>query len=168
MLVLFLILTGILLRFIPHAPNFTPVAAIAIFGGAYLNKKYALIIPLVIMALSDYFLGMHNVVLFTWTGFIASSFIGFWLKRHKNTFGITTASLSSSVVFYLISNFGVWLMGWYPPTLQGLLTSYVMGLPFLRDFAMATVIYTGIMVSITELVTFKVKNTKLAKVLLTI
>ncbi|MCX5711868.1 MAG: hypothetical protein NTY47_02210, partial [Candidatus Omnitrophica bacterium] len=60
MLALSLIITGILLRFAPHAPNFTPVAAIALFGGAYLNRKYALIVPLVLMVVSDLFLGMHS------------------------------------------------------------------------------------------------------------
>jgi len=57
------------------------VAAIAIFAGVYLNKKQALIVPLLLMVLSDIFLGMHNVVLFTWGSFVLVTLLGFWGKK---------------------------------------------------------------------------------------
>ncbi len=166
MLALSLIVVGILLRFVPHAPNFTPVAAIALFGGAYLNKKQALIVPLALMIISDLFIGMHNVVLFTWGGFLLTTVLGFWIKKHKNIFGIAVMSLASAVLFYLVSNFGVWAMGWYARTPQGLLDCYIMGLPFLRNFTVATLIYAAVFFGAYELVAVSVKNTKLAKVLL--
>jgi len=167
MLALSLILAGILLRFAPHAPNFTPVAAIALFSGAYLNKKYALIVPLLLMIVSDLFIGLHNVVVFTWGSFILVTLLGPWLKKHKNIFGIVSMSLVSSLLFFIISNFGVWLMGWYPHTLAGFINCYVMGLPFLRDFTLSTLVYAGVFFAIYELVARLVKDTKLAKVLLT-
>ncbi|MGE5197417.1 MAG: DUF6580 family putative transport protein [Deltaproteobacteria bacterium] len=166
MLALSLIIAGILLRFAPHAPNFTPVAAIAVFSGAYLSKKQALFVPLVLMVSSDIFLGFHNVVPFTWGGFILITFLGFWMKKHKNIAGIVSASLVSSLLFYIVSNFGVWLMGWYPHTSKGLADCYIMALPFLRDFTLATVSYLAVFVGIYELVASGVKNTKFAKVLL--
>jgi hypothetical protein len=166
MLAIGLILAGILLRFAPHAPNFTPVAAIALFSGAYLNKRFAFIVPLLLMVISDMFLGLHNVVAFTWGGFILVTFIGLWIKKHKNIFGIITSSMASSVIFYIISNFGVWLMGWYPRNLSGLINCYVMGLPFLRDFTMATLFYTTIFVGCYEFIAGRIKDTKLARVLL--
>jgi len=167
MLALSLILTGILLRFAPHAPNFTPVAAIALFSGAYLKKKHALIVPLLLMIISDLFIGMHNVVVFTWGGFALITLLGPWLKKHKNIFGIVSTSLVSSLLFFIISNFGVWLMGWYPHTLAGLVNCYIMALPFLRDFTLSTLLYTSASLAIYELVARLVKDTKLARVLLT-
>jgi hypothetical protein len=168
MLAISLIIAGIFLRFAPHAPNFTPVAAIAIFAGAYLNKKYAILVPLVLMAVSDLFIGTHNVMLFTWGGFVLSVLVGFWVKRHKSALRIASAGLASSVIFYIVSNFGVWLMGWYPPTWDGLVRCYLMGLPFLRNFTLATLLYAAVFFAAYESVARLVKDTKLAKVLLTI
>jgi hypothetical protein len=167
MLALSLLIVGVLLRFLPHAPNFTPVAAIALFGGAYLNKKQALIVPLMLMILSDLVIGLHNVVIFTWGGFILITLLGSWLKKHRSILGIVSASLFSSLLFYIVSNFGVWLMGWYPHTLAGFINCYVMALPFLRNFTLGTLIYTTVFISAYELTARLVKDTKFAKVLLT-
>lgn len=167
MLALSLIVIGILLRFMPHAPNFTPVAAVALFSGAYLNKKYAFAVPLILMVISDVFIGLHNVILFTWGSFILTTFLGLWLKKHKNTFGIMSMSLASSLLFYIVSNFGVWVMGWYPHNLSGLVNCYVMALPFLRNFTLATLLYAAVFFGAYELIARLVKETKLAKVLLT-
>jgi hypothetical protein len=166
MLAISLIIIGILLRFAPHSPNFTPVAAIALFGGVYLNRKYALIVPFMLMVTSDIFIGMHNVVIFTWGSFIVTAFIGIWVKKHKSALNIASASIVSSVIFFAISNFGVWLMGWYPHTLSGLVNCFVMALPFLRNFTIATLIYSAVFFGAYELIARRVKETKLAKVLL--
>jgi hypothetical protein len=166
MLAISLIIIGIFLRFIPHTANFTPVAAIAIFAGVYLNKKQALIVPLLLMVLSDIFLGMHNVVLFTWGSFILVTLLGIWAKNHKTFKAIASTSIVSSGLFYLITNFGVWAMGWYPQNTKGLLDCYFMGLPFLRTFSAATLIYTAVFFGAYEAIASTVRNTKLAKVLL--
>ena len=166
MLAISLIVFGILLRFIPHVPNFTPVAAIAIFAGVYLNKKQALIVPLLLMVLSDIFLGMHNVVLFTWGSFVLVTFLGIWAKNHKTIKVIVSTSVVSSVLFYVITNFGVWAMGWYPQTAKGLLDCYILGLPFLRTFTVATLVYVVVFFGAYELIARRVRDTKLAKVLL--
>ena len=166
MLAISLIICGILLRFAGHTPNFTPVAAIALFSGVYLSKKYAFIVPLALMIVSDIFLGMHNVVIFTWGGFALATALGLWLKNRKSVLGIAVASVASSVLFYLISNFGVWLMGWYPRTLPGLLDCYVMAIPFLRNFTLATLIYAGVFFGLYELVARLAKGTRFASVLL--
>lgn len=168
MLAISLIVIGILLRFIPHIPNFTPVAAIALFSGCYIkNKKLAVLVPLALMIASDIFVGMHNVIFFTWGAFALITLLGFTLRKHKNALGIISTSLISSIAFYLITNFGVWAMGWYPRTLSGLINCYVMGLPFLRDFALATLAYTTMFVLAYELIAKKVSNTRFAEVLLT-
>jgi len=166
MLALSLIIIGILFRFIPHAANFTPVAAIALFAGVYLNKKQALVVPLILMVASDLFLGMHNVVIFTWGSFALVTLLGLWAKNHKTFLGIVSISVASSILFYVITNFGVWAMGWYPQTAKGLLDCYILGLPFLRVFSVATLVYTVVFFGAYELIAAKVRNTKLAKVLL--
>lgn len=166
MLAISLILVGILLRFMPHAYNFTPVAAIALFSGVYLKRKYAIIVPLVLMAVSDLFIGMHNVVIFTWGSFILAALIGILIRKNKSAARILGGSLAASLVFFIVSNFGVWLMGWYPQNLKGLVDCYVMALPFLRDFTVSTLIYTVLFFSAYELTARLVKETKLAKVLL--
>jgi len=166
MLAISLIIIGILLRFIPHTANFTPVAAIAIFSGVYLNKKQALIVPLLLMILSDLFLGMHNVVFFTWGGFVLVTLLGIWARNHKTFKVIVSTSVVSSVLFYILTNFGVWAMGWYPQTAKGLLDCYILGLPFLRNFGVATLIYTIVLFGAYEFIARKVRDTKLAKVLL--
>jgi len=166
MLAISLIIIGILLRFVPHTANFTPVAAIALFAGVYLNKKQALIVPLALMVISDIFLGMHNVVVFTWGSFILVTLVGSWAKRHKTFKGVVSTSLISSFLFYVITNFGVWAMGWYPQNAKGLLDCYILALPFLRQFTVSTLVYTAVFFGAYELIARRVRDTKLAKVLL--
>ncbi len=166
MLAISLILVGILLRFMPHAANFTPVAAIALFSGAYLKRKYAIIVPLALMAISDIFIGMHNVIIFTWGGFVLAALIGTLIRNNKSVARIAGTSLAASLVFFVVTNFGVWLMGWYPQNLKGLVDCYVMALPFLRDFTVSTLIYSALFFFAYELIARSVKETKLAKVLL--
>lgn len=167
MLALTLVLIGILLRFLPHAPNFTPVAAIALFGGAYLSRKRALAIPLALMVISDLIIGIHDVVLFTWGSFALTALLGARLKEKKSVAKVTSMSLVSSLLFYLASNFGVWLMGWYPRTWQGLVECYLMALPFLRNFTLATLVYSAVFFGAYELIARLVKNTRYSRVLLT-
>jgi len=166
MLGISLILIGIVLRFIPHAPNFTPVAAIALFSGIYLPKKYRYVVPLLLMVLSDLVIGMHDVVLFTWGGFLLVTLMASWINRQKSIAGITIGSLAASLLFYVVTNFGVWLMGWYPHTLKGLVACYVLALPFLRNFTAATLLYAAVLFGAYELVARSVKDTKLSNVLL--
>lgn len=166
MLAISLIIIGILLRFVPHTANFTPVAAIALFAGAYLNKRQALIVPLALMVISDILLGLHNVVVFTWGGFLLVTLIGSWVKNHKTFKGIILSSLFSSVLFYLVTNFGVWAMGWYPQDAKGLLNCYIMGLPFLRIFTFSTLVYTAVFFGAYEYIARRLRDTKLAKALL--
>lgn len=167
MLALSLILIGILLRFVPHAVNFTPVAAIALFAGSYLNKKYAILVPLLLMAVSDIFLGMHNVIIFTWGSFVLTALLGNLLRNKTGALRIAGMSLAASLIFFVVSNFGVWIMGWYPQNLNGLINCYVMALPFLRDFTLSTLLYSAVFFGSYAIIASRVKETKLAKALLT-
>ena len=94
-------------RLIPHPPNFTPVTAIALFGGLYLsNKAMAYALPLTVMAISDLFLGFSSITFFVYFAFLIVSFIG--TQSKKPSF---LAILISSISFFIITNFGVWILG---------------------------------------------------------
>lgn len=166
MLGIILLVVGIILRFLPHVPNFAPVVAISLFGGVYLNKRYAVFLPLVLMVISDIFLGIHNVMAFTWGSVLLISLLGIWLKKHKNIFTVIGLSGLSSILFFIITNFGVWLMGWYPHDLNGLINCYVMAIPFLRISILGDLAYVAALFGAYELVALKVKNTKFSHALL--
>ena len=124
-LVLILIIFGVLARIIPHPPNFSPIAAIALFSGLnFRNKRIAFILPICILILSDLLLGFSLINLFVYASFLTIVFIGTTIKSIK--FGNI---ILSSTIFFIISNFGVWLIG-YPKTIDGLIICYTMAIPF--------------------------------------
>ncbi len=166
LLAVLLVILGIAMRVIPHAPNFTPVAAIALFGGVYLNKKHSFLVPLALMVISDLLIGLHNTVAFTWAGFGLIALLGLAMNGKITATRIAGMSIVSSVVFYLVSNFGVWVMGWYPLTPAGLIDCYVKALPFLRDFTASTLVYSAVFFGAYELISRKAAATRLAPVLL--
>ncbi|MBI2074263.1 MAG: hypothetical protein HYT83_00325 [Candidatus Levybacteria bacterium] len=140
-----IILFAVILRLIPHPANFAPIAAMALFGGAYLDKRYALTVPLIAMLFSDYFLGFHSVMIFVYGSFLLTGLIGLWLKNHKNAAYVFGAALFSSFLFFLITNFGVWLVGGlYPKTISGLLQAYVYAIPFFRNTIIGDLFYAGV------------------------
>ena len=134
-------LIAVLFRLLPHLPNFTPITAIALFGGLYFsNKTMAYLVPLVIMALSDLFLGFHSISFVVYAAFIVVSFIGTQTKK-TSVFTI----LLSSISFFIITNFGVWLIG-YPKTWSGLVECYTLALPFFRNSLLGDLFYSGVMI----------------------
>ncbi len=161
----FFILLGIVFRLIPHLPNVTPVAAIALFGGVYLDRKSALIAPLVIMAVSDIFIGLHPVIFFTWGAILLTGVVGLWLREHRTVLNVAGSSVASSLLFYVVTNFGVWAVpgSWYPHTAQGLINCYVLGLPFLRYTMLGDIVYVGILFGLYEAVQIAVKKEKIVK-----
>jgi hypothetical protein len=121
-------------RLIPHPPNFTPIGAMALFGGAFLqDKRAAFAVPLVAMFLSDLLLGygMHALVPFVYGSFALIVCLGLLIRHRRSPFTIGGAALAGSVLFFVLTNFGVWLVGdLYPRTVEGLITCFVAGIPF--------------------------------------
>lgn len=147
-----LITLGMILRLLPHPPNVAPIAALGLFGGVYLNKKYAIFIPLTAMFVSDLFLGFHSLIPWVYGSFTLVGLIGIWLRKKRSPGNVVIASLASSILFYLITNLGVWLEGkLYPPTLSGLVMSYYMAIPFFRNTIIGDLLYTGIFFGAYEL-----------------
>ena len=152
--VLFIVLAASF-RLLPHPANFAPITAMALFGGVYLNKKIALLIPLLAMFLSDIFLGFHDTMPFVYVSFLLVGLIGLWLKNHQKWNYIFAGTLLSSILFFLITNFGVWSTGtMYPKTFSGLFESYLMGIPFFRPTLLGDLFYTGLFFGSYELSRF--------------
>jgi hypothetical protein len=142
-----MILTAAASRLIPHPPNFTPVAAIALFGGAkFADRRVALLVPLAALFLSDIVLGFHALmpVIYATFGLIVA--LGFRLRHNGNGLRIATATVVSAVLFFLLTNFGVWALGTlYPRTLNGLMECYVAAIPFFRNMLLGNVLYSALL-----------------------
>lgn len=167
---IFFVLEAVILRLIPHAPNFAPIAALALFGGVYLDRKYALLIPLLGMFFSDLYIGFAPlwVTFSVYGSFLFIGLIGLWIRKHKNTGNIIGATLFGSIIFYLVTNFAVWVATpWYSKDISGLISCYYLALPFFRNTLLGDLFYVGVMFGLYELVLFalpkKVFQTAISK-----
>ena len=140
-----IVLTVSLLRFFPHPPNFSPISAIILFSAVYLPFKYSLILPFSIMIISDYFLGFHSTMPYVYGSFALIAVLGLFLKNKVSPFNTLKTSLFSSVLFYIITNFGVWISAnWYPHTITGLVSCYIAAIPFFRNTLASDLIFTSV------------------------
>lgn len=165
LLALCVLVFGLLTRFMPHAPNFTPVLALALFGGVYLKRSQALLLPLALMMISDLFIGLHPVIGFTWGSIFLISCLGLWIRRSKSIMHIAIGSAASAVLFFAITNFGCWL-AYYPHSWEGFLTCYTLAVPFFRGTLLSTLLYTVIFFGGYALLSAQIAKTRLATVLL--
>lgn len=140
-----LIIAGALTRLIPHPDNFTAIGAIALFGGAHLaNRKLAFIIPFLAMMLADMFLpfGFNLWIYAAFAGIVA---IGLLLRERKGFMPVLFASLASSVLFFIISNFAVWFSGGiYTRDIAGLIECYIAAIPFFGNTLAGDMFYCGV------------------------
>ncbi|MEE9571888.1 MAG: DUF6580 family putative transport protein [Candidatus Neomarinimicrobiota bacterium] len=165
----FLILTGMIfiaafVRLIPHPPNFAPVAAMALFGGAYFSKRWmAFLVPLMAMLVTDLILGFHSAMWAVYLSFMLIVVIGMLLIKQKKISNIFLASVSASVLFFAITNFAVWASGiYYPKDLSGLTASYTAAIPFFHYTLLGDLFFVALMFGSFELA--KTKYPQLAKV----
>lgn len=144
------IAAGVLLaaasRLMPHPPNVTPIAAMALFGGAHFSSlAAAYVVPLAAMLLSDLVLGFHPTMPFVYASFLLIVLIGTQLRR-RTASAAAVAALGSSVLFFLVTNFGVWVTGTlYPKTGAGLVTAYAAALPFFRNTVVGDLLYVAVL-----------------------
>jgi len=146
--VLIMIFAGAMMRLIPHWPNFTPIAAIALFGGTFLKRKeLAFLVPVAAMLLSDLIIGFHSTMLPVYLSFIAIVAIGLILQKRLTVVNTLSASLGASVLFFLVTNFASWTSGLmpYPMNAAGLMQSYIAGLPFLFNGILGDLFYTSVL-----------------------
>jgi hypothetical protein len=159
-----MILAAALYRILPHPINFSPVAAMALFGGAYYSsKKMAFIVPMIIMALSDIVLGFHYLVPAVYGSFLLITAVGFVLSKKVTFSRVLGASIFASVSFFVITNFAEWAFGiMYPRTMTGLAACFTMAIPFFQNTLIGDLVFTGVMFGAFELA--KYKFPKLAEV----
>ncbi|NIG55711.1 DUF6580 family putative transport protein [Chitinophaga sp. Cy-1792] len=155
------ILLAAVSRLLPHPPNFAPMLAIGIFGGALFAKKiWAFIIPIASIWISD--LLINNIVYAAYFDHFVWFYDGFYWQYAVYAivpllsallFGktikvsrIALMGIGAGILFFLVSNFGVWAgTNMYPHTSNGLLTCYIMGLPFLKGTILSNLFYSGIL-----------------------
>jgi hypothetical protein len=155
-----MILLAALSRLIPHPANFAPIGGMALFGAAYYSKRYlAFVIPIVVMWISDlllnnivyaqYFDGFvwfHGGSLFTYGAFMLIVLFGFFTLKQVKIINLVISAAGASMIFFLVSNFGVWLSwGMYPHTFDGLASCYIAGIPFLKNTIAGDFVYTALL-----------------------
>lgn len=149
----FLLLTGIILiaalsRLIPHPPNFSPVAALALFGGAQFSSKWtAFVVPLAAMVLSDLFLGFSAMMTpVIYGSFALIVFLGFCVKPKQTISRISLAAMAGAILFFVTTNFSVWLFGsFYPKTVAGLTECFIAAIPFFWNTLTSDLFYAAIL-----------------------
>src|SRR5687767_10354363 len=164
-IILLLLIIGIGTRLIPHYPNFTAVGAISLLGAAFASRRsIAIIIPFLVMLFSDmilnnlvyarlypedykHFIFLYRGALWSYAAFGLVVIFGHTLFRNgvdlsKVLFG----SLGASMIFFILSNFGVWAStGAYPVNFPGLMSCYISGLPFLLNQVLGDLFYSLIL-----------------------
>ena len=166
-----LIIIAAISRFIPHGYNFTPIAGMALLGGGYYNKRIlAFIVPILVLFVTDFVLNntlyraffpdvegivfFSNFMIFTYIGTAGIVLIGMGLLKKVTAPRILGGALFSTILFFLITNFGSWATGtMYPKTGGGLIASYIAGLPFMSGHLIGNLVFSFILFTAFELIT---------------
>ncbi len=153
-----MVVAAAFVRLIPHPPNFAPIAAMALLGGAYFNKKWAaFLVPLLAMFVTDTIIGFHATVWAVYISFVLIVGIGMVMIKQKKITNIILASISSSVLFFVITNFGLWISTpYYEKTGTGLAACYTAAIPFFHYTLLGDLFFVALMFGIYELVKTKI------------
>ena len=161
-----MILLAAMSRLLPHPPNFAPIGGMALFGAAYFGKRYwAFLVPIVSMWISDlvlnnavygqyfdHFVWFYRGSLFTYGAFALIVVLGIFALKKVRIPNLIASALGASVIFFLVSNFGVWFSGMmYPKTFGGLMACYTAGLPFFQNTLAGDLVYTAVLFGAFEL-----------------
>lgn len=128
-------------RFIPHPPNFTSLIAISFYAPVFFGTRY---IPAVLVSfiLTDLIIGLHGVTFFTWGSVLV---IGLFSRYLSNSiYSRVAGSLIGACIFFIITNFGVWSLGYYGYSFNGLLNCYTLAIPFFTYSVISTLFYSSI------------------------
>jgi hypothetical protein len=155
-----MILLAAMSRLLPHPPNFAPIGGMALFGAAYFSKRHwAFLVPIVSMWISDvilnnavygqyfdHFVWFYSGSLFTYGAFALIVVLGIFALKKVRIPNLIASALGASVIFFLVSNFGVWFSGMmYPKTFSGLMACYTAGIPFFQNTIAGDLVYTGVL-----------------------
>ena len=162
--VILIIISAVLTRILPHPPNFAPITGIALFSGSQIKGINAFLLPLVIMFISDLLISFHSTMIYVYGSFILIVLMAKLFKRNHSFVKLASISAASSVLFFLITNFGVWLSeDIYPKNLFGLEQSYVMGLPFFKNTLIGDLFYTFVLFYGFQFISLLIKRSEPAK-----
>ncbi|MFT6815675.1 MAG: hypothetical protein ACJAZ3_001585 [Sphingobacteriales bacterium] len=142
------IVLAIVFRLIPERPlNFTPIAAIALFAGAMLkNKKLAYVMPIMVLFATDFFFGLHSTMWAVYLGFILIVFIGRNHVQGMKLQKIISGSVMGSLLFFLLTNFAVFIEGTlYPISTEGLISCFTAAIPFFKNTLTGDLVFNGVM-----------------------
>ena len=142
------ILIAAISRLLPHPPNFSPIGALALFGGAMLSNRWmGFLVPATAMLLSDVFIGFHDMMSSVYLSFGLTVLVGFWMGGQIKAGKVIAASIASSVLFFVITNFHMWVIGnaFYSRDLQGLITCFVAAVPFFANSFASDLFYSAIL-----------------------
>lgn len=135
------------LRLIPHPPNFTPIGAMALFGGAYLGRRaLAFAAPLAALLLSDLVLGFYPGIGFVYGAVALTVLIGWAIPPQRPALAVGGAAIAGSLLFFILTNFGMWAFsGFYPLTWDGLVACYVAAIPFFQNSLAGDLFYCAML-----------------------
>ncbi len=135
-----LIVLALLTRLMPHPPNFAPITSIALFTGHhFVNKRWAIFIPIFALFISDLYLGLHALIPVVYLSFVFISIMGLYAKK-LNLYTV----LGASTLFFVLSNLGVWYLS-YPLSWEGLSTCFVLAIPFFANAIAGDLFYTAVL-----------------------
>ena len=141
-------------RFIPHPPNFTSLIALSFYVPALLGLKF---LPFVLLSFifTDIIIGFHNTLLFTWgsillIGFISKYFMNSIKKR-------LIGAIIGAILFFIITNFGVWTSGFYGYSFNGLIECYTLAIPFFLNTLVSTILFSTLIELIYSFLSKKLK-----------
>ncbi len=142
-----MIFSAALIRLLPHPWNFTPVAAMALFGGAqFSDKRLAFAVPILALLSSDLILGFYPMWGFVYAAHALIVVIGILIRNNKSILSVGCASLGASVLFFLVSNLShFFTAGFFPMTVAGLMQCYIEGLPFFRNTLMGDLFFSALL-----------------------
>jgi hypothetical protein len=145
-----LMITGMIVfaalsRLIPHPPNFSPIEAMALFGGAYFaQRSLAFLIPLIAMLISDLIIGLHDGLPVVYACIVAISAMGLMLRQRIGVARVVSLSFISALMFFMVTNFMVWAgSGMYPLNSAGLVACYTAAIPFFANQLAGVAFYSA-------------------------
>jgi len=158
-----LIAVGLLGRLLPHLPNATPITALAVVASIYVGRKTALFLPLGVLLLTDLIIGFYSIGIMAsvYGSFLLIAILSQFLKKKHDFLAVLFTLLGASLSFFFITNTAVWWFSpWYEKSFAGLLYSYQMGLPFLKNMFLGDMVYTYTLLSVFALAQLLIPATK--------
>ena len=143
-------------RFVPHPPNFTALIALAFYVPVLFGLRFVPVVA-ISFAITDIYIGFHSTTLFTWGSVLL---IGFMSKFFTKSISIRiVGALAGALVFFIITNFGVWIAGGYEKNIFGLIMCYTLAIPFFTYTLLSTLLYSFLIEVVNSIYSFdKIKN----------